>query len=292
MKIEWRSIRNQLEKEYGDKEFECIYDDKYKPCCICISGVAMNYVANEIKIMKGCAGEEEIKWNNSLNRYLCQGTSEQIIPNLQMEKESKPTIIPMESLCNPEKSEYTYIKIRKSEEIKKESNDKDIECYINSLEDSNHFKWYSAYAKEFRMSYEMPEYIDKLFRLFFFFNPFKGYRIIKRELKKYGEDKDFLDYNYKLLKDYLEMAKAFGRKDASDNIIRMISDFVGSDLIVLHIYFEDTKDFGDIRGINDLLLDCANSAKKYVGKEKESKMQLLKKEIKKKRNVLALAPSG
>lgn len=292
MKIEWKSIRNQLEKEYGEKKFECIYDDKYKSSCICIPGVAINYVANELKKDKKCTIDGEMKWNNTLNRYLFQGICGERIPNLQSDNEGGIMLIPKESLCNPKDSEYAYIRIRKAEEIRNENEDIDINYYINSLEDVNHFKWYSAYTKEYRMNYEMPEYIDRLFRLFFFLNPFLGRKVIEKEFQKYSEDKEFLEYNYKVLNDYEEMAKVLEKKDSMVYIMKKISEFVGSDLIVLYIYFNDANDYGDIRGINELLLKCVNSAKECIGKEKMTSLQKLKRNIKKQKSALTLAKSS
>lgn len=269
MSIYWKYIRSLMEEGYKDpkNEFECIKNDKKNgyyeyPQCICISGICMNYVANELNLLKKDCIKGNLCWSKALNAYLFVGSEKKRMPNLI--EEISEIEIPFEnsSFCVDNDSPYVYLALRASEQIKGDA--KKCKFIKYPFCTSHELKWYTFFVRDYRLFYEMKEYIDKLFRLFFFLYPNHGISLITEHKKQYGEDKEFVNYNTTIMKEFKSLICKLDRlnsdkKMKASDVVESVGEFVGNDLYALYSYFVTSNGQGDIRYIDEMLLEHANS---------------------------------
>lgn len=248
--------------------------------CICIPGIAANYILNVLKnSFKEFKGSGEIVWDSYYHRYIvqCKGEADETwFPNFCSESEGallkNDVCEERPSIVEEEEADFAYIKIRNKSEIKRVYGiTADIyrieKCLVLLHERDCNSKelvsLFSFIANEYRGKWNMKEYLDKLFRLYFFLFPEECLELVK-VCSREAEDKEFFEYNINVLDDYGVMASN-SNSNGSKLDIKAVSDFLGIDFGKVYTYYMESVDCGDIKGLNEVINRRLNGAKEQRG---------------------------
>lgn len=266
----WIYIRTLFEQDYAREEnrFECVINSVKRGSsrCICIPGVAINYIANEMKFCTKtpeCPNTWALGWDSENEAYFVIKNSADWnmgIPDLQKDEKDNSFDRNAE-FCTETINGYTYIKIRKYDNI--------VSSIINpkmlffELEGEINRKilleFFILLTREFRTEMDMKDYVKMLFRFSFFLHPFSGIKILEQG------DMCCKKFNYALLTEYWQMINKFKKQDLSSlERIKVVGDFIGADISMLYETLKDSNLQGDIRGINEFFQEQENITKKIA----------------------------
>ena len=262
----WIYIRTMFEEDYTNKgnSFECILTsvERGSSECICISGAAINYIANEMKFCTKKPGHPntwDIRWNAEKNVYFASRNSTDWnvgIPDLQ----SEPNGIfsdPDAQFCTIAPNGYTYIKIRDFEDIVNPTvNPKKLYAELEGKTDQKIcLEFFIILAREFRTVMNMDDYVKMLFRFTFFLHPYSGIEI----LKQHFNDTSCRNFNTDLLEKYCQLSNQLAKiKSNPLACINAVSRFIDADITTLYRNLNKSKTQGDPKSINEFFQKQAN----------------------------------
>lgn len=288
----WMYIRSMFEEHYALKEnpFECIVENVKNGYgrCICIPCVAVNYIASEIKFWEKTADKSltwGLEWEEEHGIYLVKREAEDWNKEIYDIKAHGITLIHNAELCIIAPTDYSYIKIR-DREILQQAFEEPRKMLYSLLTDigerKTEIEFYTAAAREFRNRFPMEEYIDKLFRLLFFLHPLECLKVIERNMRNCGSMK-LKKYNQKLLEDYQKLINDLEKIPASKYRVNMfqrlrkIEEFVGIKIVMVYVWFNRDKKYGDIEVVHELFQKKMNDTLKLGSLGKDSRINKLKK---------------
>lgn len=254
--------------------FDCVRPQVEKNFCrcICMPGVAMNFIACVLDCCyEEFCGKSSISWNANQNIYLPEHeyNTKKIVVNFQTDA-ARCECYYTNDLCNEGINTFSYIKIRsfdvlrntylKQEGIQNGFNKDKLlfgktEKFDNSMD---YLRLFCLIAESNRGSYDMNDYAEKLFRLFFFLFPYTGFEVIERNLMNHGEDKGFAEYHKRMLEEYEILGKGKQREDtmASSKIsitIEQLKEFCGFDFWSIYKRYESSGLGGGSQSLKDIL---------------------------------------
>ena len=241
--------------------------------CICIPGIAMNYIA---KVMECCYeefdGTAEILWNSEYKTYFSESTYKNkciVFNNYFGECYFR------DDLCSETPSLFTYIKIRSAEVLtkrygisyKKET----LLCgKIPKLDNGMEYLYlFALIADTNRIKWELDQYATHLFRVFFFLFPYTGMRTISMNLKNYSNDAVFKKYNRELINDYIELSDGAQKRDTMGDLqvsdtIKKLDGFLDFNFWNIYDRYTISKDIKDLKSVLSKQLDIASKLHKRL----------------------------
>ncbi len=227
------------EKYCVDKKFQCVrlLAEKGGCNCVCIPGVAFNYLVNAIKYcyeeFQDGRDRANITWNKQYGVYVAESVidnNKQVIVNF-CDDINADSCYYSEILCKEAPGRFAYLKIRGRSELRRiyYKNGKWInkeallfgktEKFNNS---TDYFKLLLAMADSYdKNNLTLPEYSAQLFLLIVFLFPYTGLDIIEKSYKRISldhsmskSDKDsFITYNRGVLEAYRSLGKDMQNRD-------------------------------------------------------------------------------
>lgn len=261
----------------SESDFECIVDlvKTGFSNCICIPGIAANYILNVMKdSFREFNGSAEVVWSSCYHRYIaiCRKDNDELcFPNFYSESETgifKDDVCEERSVvAEKDEADFAYIRIRDKSEIKKICNvEKDtykIEKCLALLheKDCNSkeiVSLFSYIAKEYRAEWSMREYLDKLFRLYFFLFPEICIQLIKK-CSREADEMEFFEYNLEVLDKYSNMISKVNNNSNKLNI-EAVSDFLEIDFGKVYTHYLESIECGEIKSLKDIINKSLNRA--------------------------------
>lgn len=281
-------IRYMFEEQYRERsnDFECLKEEviQGRTRCICIPGIAVNYIANEMKFLKKQKSQKEWKfaWNEEHCIYVVEKDANDWnfeIPDFVLDEVA--IIEPEEySFCKEHITKYTYL-LPTGNMVQD-----DLDFWILwPVHERTELKVFMLLARDYRGVYDIPVYADKLFRLTLFLHPLSGLKVIENNLKNREKDTWFINYNLNLLEQYLGMnhqlcdCKNNMEKNSLPKMLEIIKEFVGFDLLLLYHYFQTSDDVEGIEVWSDLLKQKINDLLKMRSTAPQSRVQKLYKKL-------------
>lgn len=237
--------------------------------CICIPGVAMNYIVYVL----GCCyeefeGERSICWNETRNIYLPDNEykNQKVVFNLQPVGRYCRCYF-SDDLCGERINEFTYIKIRSFDVLyskyiqKKQIFYKEylllgkMEKFDNSMD---YLRLFCFIADAYRGTYDIDDFVDKLFRLFLFLFPYTGLNVIEKNIEMYGNSQKFRDYQRQVLQEYRKLGEGKQYEDSMADVkisitIGQLKEFFWFDFWNVYKNYEEAEWGGDTRSLKDIL---------------------------------------
>lgn len=288
----WMYIRAMFEEQYilEKNPFECIVEEVRNGYgrCICIPCVAVNYIANEIKFWEKATNKNlswGFIWEEEHKIYLVKRESEDWNKDIYDIRAQGKTLIDNAELCLIEPTGYSYIKVRDQEILQEVFEDPSkILCILltDVGECKTEIEIYTTVARDFRNEFSMEEYIDRLFRLTFFFHPLEGLKVIERNMKE-SDSKDLKKYNERLLEDYQKLINGLERLNESNDrvnplkILEQIGEFVGGNILTIYIYLKESDRYGDIKTAHELFQKKMNDTIKLGSLGRDSRINRIKR---------------
>lgn len=254
--------------------FQCVKDlVRAGHCrCICIPGIAMNYIAAAIKTcFKDTKGRNSVWWNNRYRIYIPDTAYESrvLIFNLKADGENRGCWFADDVCSEADVGDFCYIVIReqaldretaqKKTELllwgKREAFDNSVDC----------FKLFCRIASTYHNEFDMDVFSDMLFRLFLFLFPEAALAVIKDNLEGSGSQRSFADYHIKLSEDFSRLCEKSGKYQKTGpgferELMESIREFTGFDLYnVYNVY----RDEGTERTLKELSGKQLNGFQKY-----------------------------
>lgn len=280
MKDLWIYIRAMFEEKYTKKEnfFRCVKINDNKKGCICIPGVAVNYIANQVKFqtkMPLYSTTWEVEWNSECEAYFIKKDNNDWnmgIPDLQKDIDKNNKSIELfgekNKFCPASPNGYTYIQIREFKNLDPKINMKNL--YLNLKGDENSkiiTRFFIILARDFRTEMDMNDYTNMLFRFSFFIYPHSGLNALEKNYNV-GDDiahQNHQDFDANVLTAYRKMVVDCKKINSdADKLGRLqtIGAFVGADISKLRKSFEELNEQEDVRGIDEFFQEYLNIAKK------------------------------
>lgn len=253
--------------------YECIIrlvkESVYK--CTCIPGVAANYILNVSKFCFYCFdGSCCIEWNENEHRYIAQyrdASGQLCFANFVSETDESVNEVCKKrkeyKLSTEQGGNYAYIQLWNDEWLTSEygipNGEYRIEKSLFMAGERNHtdkeiFRFFSYIVKEYRVIHDMKKYLDMMFRLYLFLFPEEGMAVIVEQSDKV-KDKEFFNYNKKLLEEYKELASQINvdSQEKINQYFTLLSNFLLIDFKKVYVNCLRGNLVGDGRSLNSLI---------------------------------------
>lgn len=282
-------VRVVFEKQYTNRErIMCVDNDVERGVsnCICIPGVAINYVAGEIKACQEIHEKQKLKfeWSSEYKMYFQRKERDDWNAEIFDFKKQGVSKIEDAEFCERDVTEYTYIKMRNLDN-KTVSRKEFIKLRRHLMTRGKRMfevELYTTFASAYRVQHSFKDYVNALFRFFFFLHPDEGMQIIKQNMEIYQDD-SFRQYNRELLSDYKTMIMALsqetqGRRGNMNELLKIIQIFLGVNLLTFYIEFK-SEYCGDFKDIKDLITNKANDIVKWGSSGNVCVIETIMKEL-------------
>lgn len=290
MEKQWIYIRAMFEKEYMKYEnsFECVRNDVERGYanCICIPGAAVNYIVNEMKFLLRVPGKTltwAFDWETKYNYYFVKKDSSDWnlgISDLNEQKSNNDFDVTVQ-FCEDSPNEFTYIKIQNVNEMNfEEVISSNIFATFGGVSNEAELELFTILARDYRTEKDIHDYTKMLFRLSFFLHPYQGVKEIEKAIKNNIDNREMLEFNIELLNDYLKLGNSLEQLEEVylRDILRVIGEFVGVNLLIVYTFYKNSEEYGDIQKTNELIKRKRNDTIKMINKKDDSRIRrLLKK---------------
>lgn len=254
-------------------EFECVWNEAESGFCrcICIPGVAVNYIFKVAEYcLEGIGCRPVILWDRKLSRFVVRCVDDTGRFIAKDFKADQKCILQKEICDRAPNTEFSYLQIRPREELNlvySSSNFNKIIVNKRELDNNgkDYLKLFAIVAKEFAVKLGDKEYLDMLFRLFFFLFPEACEDIMLQILESIRADEELDAYSRKCLEDYYKLGNAVPESFQITDTFKILREYLGIDFKDIYKCYIESKDLGDVRELKELVRNRLNMASTLRG---------------------------